>query len=71
MTISTMSLPANNFGVALGRNGTMKVRGLTVYIGRDKVDIAPINSKGVEGRCFISMPRESIPALITELEKAR
>jgi hypothetical protein len=53
---------------ALGRNGIMKSAGVNVYPVYDNcVRIAPITSKGVEGRCFIHIPnadREAVARMI-------
>ena len=55
-----------------GRNGYFKCSGVELEtlnrgIGQSVI-ISPVTSKGVCGRCDIEIPRESIPALIKELE---
>ena len=43
---------------AMGRNGMMQCHGVSVNIYEDdgQLVVMPINSKGVEGNCFIDMP---------------
>lgn len=56
----------------LGRNGNFKSIGLNVYKYKysteDKVELTPITSKGLLGRCVIEIPTESIPDLIKSLQ---
>lgn len=53
----------------LGRNGEFKCSGVQVLTVGSDVQIAPITSRGDTGRCCIEVPKESLPALITELQK--
>lgn len=55
-----------------GRNGFMKCSGIDLLETSDKtVMLSPITSKGTIGRCDISVPVESIPALIAALEQLK
>ena len=61
----------------LGRNGSFKQAGIAIFGGdrspteRDSgsLDIYPVTSKGQDGRCRISIPKESVPAFIEALKK--
>ena len=62
---------------SLGRNGEMKTVGLVASIidfatdpARHSCMLSPINSKGVEGRCFIEVPLTALPELIEGLQEA-
>lgn len=57
----------------LGRNGTFKAKGLSVfdYETADTIVFEPITSKGVIGRCSIEVPKyaPSLRELIATLQK--
>lgn len=54
---------------ALGRNGTMDITGVIVTDRSEHVSLAPITSKGKEGRCVIEIPknRATLTAVAFEL----
>ena len=52
----------------LGRNGTFKCRGVELLATGDDLSITPITSRGITGRCDISIPQEAIPQLIEKLK---
>lgn len=63
---------------SLGRNGTMATLGLALMdFSRlqednttfDVVSIWPINSRKVEGQCWIELPLENVPELIYKLQE--
>jgi hypothetical protein len=53
-----------------GRNGYHKCSGIELWVmnGQQAVNIAPLTSKGVVGRCDIEVPLEDVPALIAALQ---
>ena len=53
----------------LGRNGLFKSMGVCVDEFEGAVNISPITSKDLIGRCCIEIPIESIPELIEALQK--
>ncbi len=50
-----------------GRNGTFRASGLSIATGKNVIEIAPITSKGKLGNCYIGIPKEAIPALVSHL----
>lgn len=56
----------------LGRNGEFIAKGIEISAipaaGYPFIRIYPITSKGNVGRCFIEIPKESIPDLIKFLQ---
>jgi hypothetical protein len=53
----------------LGRNGVFNCTGLYISWGPEKtVNIYPITSKKVLGRCRIAIPQEAIPDVIKALK---
>lgn len=56
---------------SLGRNGIMKTVGLIVTADNEKIILSPINSKLVQGRCYISLPKSERRKLIRLLKKIR
>ena len=59
----------------LGRNGTGKCSGITVNVNpslsydpnNKTIEIAPITSKGLTGKCYIKIPRANVQELIDTL----
>lgn len=56
-----------SYGKAMGRNGSMCVKGLEIQVGEDDIHIFPITSKDKLGNCFIRIPREELGKLIGAL----
>ncbi|HNU14064.1 MAG TPA: hypothetical protein PKI55_06345 [Chitinophagaceae bacterium] len=54
-----------------GRNGYFKASGLELsgYDPNGNVMLTPLTSKGLAGRCDITIPVEDIPSLIKQLKK--
>ena len=52
-----------------GRNGLAISTGIGVYPLKDTVLISPITSRGETQNCYIEIPREDIPQLISQLIK--
>lgn len=55
---------------SIGRNGYSHATGLTVMQAGngDLVWLYPINTKGYDTACRITVPRSALPALIKELQ---
>jgi hypothetical protein len=55
---------------AQGRNGMMQCLGLLInhYPLHGMITISPINSKDIEGNCFIDIPIKDLPAIIEALQ---
>lgn len=57
----------------LGRNGTMKCSGINMFSIEDgedaEIDIRPVTSKNLIGRCRITITKKDIPAFIKALKK--
>jgi hypothetical protein len=69
-----LMFPKGYFTSALGRNGVMNVVGL--YLEPRKrthssksISIAPVNTKGNVGRCYIEVHKTMVPELIHELQR--
>ena len=56
-------------GVATGRNGTMRVRGLRAWrsLDRSMVTLEPRTSRGLIGNCRIVIPTAELPRVIAML----
>ena len=52
----------------LGRNGEFKSTGLEVGSLSKEWIVQPITSRGVVGRCYISIPHEDLPDVIKMLQ---
>lgn len=55
--------------VAIGRNGTIKCKGLSLYGGGSHISIYPITSRGGDGNCMVQVPMASIRVLISRLQE--
>jgi len=51
----------------LGRNGSFKCNGLSIYHGNDEVFLEPITSKGKIGRCYIRIPKDKLKDFVAAL----
>lgn len=82
MTTDLRFKPTRHQPKFLGRNGEFKCKGIEMmrFINppadirepddqpsEDVIMIRPVTSHGVTGRCFIEVPTEEIPALISQL----
>lgn len=70
----TYDHPSLNKGLsALGRNGTMRVRGINVGTlsngEQEYVTFEPIHSRGEVGKCWIDAPISAIPGIIMALKR--
>jgi hypothetical protein len=67
-----MKIKFNEQTEFLGRNGTFRCAGIEVQecsASARTILLCPITSKGIEGRCWIEMPKDDIPALIDALKE--
>lgn len=66
---TTINFPKGTDAGYLGRNGTGNATGLYVFnfTAHRNIQLQPINSKEMGARCFIDVPYESVPHLISFL----
>ena len=68
MNMATVGFPVEAGCTALGRNGTIKMSGITLYWHPgDRLLLCPITSRGRDGRCMIDIPASHLDQFLTAI----
>jgi len=59
----------NQRPISIGRNGSIKTSGLSLWQQDDVVHIQPLTSRGNFANCFVSIPKSEVSNLIKSLQK--